>query len=123
MAADAFALFDRNKDGGLDSSELFAGVSWLGLDLAPTQVFDLVAVVDGDGDGLISQEDFVSAFHIAGDEYETQADTTGFGAAARSSAPRFSVFLSQDIDVMKMGQPVNPFVAHAFISRETLDFE
>jgi hypothetical protein len=65
LAADAFRIFDSSRNGVLSCSELYGGLEWLGLELTPAQIYDLVNTLDSDRDGLVTQDEFVHAFHDA----------------------------------------------------------
>jgi hypothetical protein len=60
---DAFQAFNANKDGTLSCSELYGGLTWLGLELEPEQIHSIVRRIDTDNDGLISFEEFKAAFY------------------------------------------------------------
>ena len=51
---------DRDRNGTLNREELATALSRLGLELAPQEAEELVMFLDGDGDGLISKEDFIN---------------------------------------------------------------
>ncbi|TVU36815.1 hypothetical protein EJB05_18763, partial [Eragrostis curvula] len=56
----AFSSFDRNNDGKISATELrLCMKATLGEDLSPEDAAALVASVDTDGDGLLSEEEFL----------------------------------------------------------------
>eukprot|EP00298_Acanthocystis_sp_HF-20_P012235 c19785_g1_i2.p1 GENE.c19785_g1_i2~~c19785_g1_i2.p1 ORF type:complete len:774 (-),score=356.75 c19785_g1_i2:62-2122(-) len=61
-AHDAFRLFNADKSGLMTCSELYGGIEWLGLSVTPDHIYNLVRSVDTDHDGLLTLEDFKSAF-------------------------------------------------------------
>ena len=62
LMMDAFRAFDADRDGRLNCSELYAGICWLGLDLTPDDIYDIVRAYDSDKDGCLSYLDFSSTF-------------------------------------------------------------
>jgi calcium-binding protein CML len=57
-----FVVFDRDADGRISKSELGAVLSSLGDELNESELDELMAKVDGDGDGHIDLQEFIS-FH------------------------------------------------------------
>ena len=77
LVFDAFRAFNHNKDGTLTCSELYGGLTWLGLELEPEQVHSIVRRIDTDNDGLVSFEEFKAAFYDPIAELEAAGvDTT-----------------------------------------------
>ena len=68
MVLDAFHAFDRDKDGRLNCSELYAALSWLGVELTPEDVYDVMRNGDSDHDGCLSFLDFSSTFRDPNNE-------------------------------------------------------
>ncbi len=56
--ADAFRAFDCNRDGVLTPEELYGGVTWIGIELTPSQIKEISDEMDRDHDGSISFADF-----------------------------------------------------------------
>ena len=63
LVYDAFQAFNYSKDGTLTCSELYGGLTWLGLELEPLQIHSIVRRIDTDNDGLISFDEFKAAFY------------------------------------------------------------
>ena len=59
---DAFRAFDGEQLGRLTYEGLYGGLTWLGMDITPTQMMELAGKIDLAGDGFISFEEFVDAF-------------------------------------------------------------
>lgn len=70
--ADAFAAFDMNHDGALSPSEMYGGLTWLGLHLSPAEISNLIAAFDTDGDGAVSLEEFREALDVPGLMHEEE---------------------------------------------------
>ncbi len=66
---DAFIAFNSSNSGALSCSELFGGLTWLGMRIMPAGVHDIMRIIDLDCDGLASWTEFKKAFH---DPYEVQ---------------------------------------------------
>ena len=79
---DAFRLFDSDHTGRLKCSEVYGALTWLGLDLRPEQVHDLVREIDSDHDGLVTLRDFKAAFAFESADEEQRAVTAGQTQAA-----------------------------------------
>jgi calmodulin len=56
---DGFKIFDRNKDGLIDSHELFEVLTSLGIEVKEDEVDEMVKESDMDGDGYINYDEFV----------------------------------------------------------------
>ena len=54
MALDAFRAFDANRNGTLGCSEMYGGLTWLGLEIVPEEIYELVKIIDSDHDGRVS---------------------------------------------------------------------
>ena len=59
---DAFRAFDGEQLGRLTYEGLYGGLTWLGMDITPTQMMELAGKIDLAGDGFISFEEFTDAF-------------------------------------------------------------
>jgi Ca2+-binding EF-hand superfamily protein len=59
---DCFRAFDVERAGSLSYESLYGGLSWLGVDLSPTQMLDLAKRVNASGTGIVSREEFEVAF-------------------------------------------------------------
>jgi hypothetical protein len=92
---DAFRAFDSDFDGQLSCSELYGGLEWLGLELTPENIYDLVKRIDSNGDGLVSMADFKTAFHRKGEDVE---GGNGASALFGDDAVRSSNALSAGAD-------------------------
>jgi len=57
---EAFRMFDRNKDGFIDSRELKKVASMLGTMLTKEEVEDFMSQADLDGNGQLDYQEFVS---------------------------------------------------------------
>lgn len=67
---DAFRAFDADRAGTLNCSKLYGGITWLGLELSPDQLYSLMKHIDSNHDGYLSMEDFKHAFHKEGETLE-----------------------------------------------------
>ncbi|XP_022244772.1 calmodulin-A-like isoform X2 [Limulus polyphemus] len=56
---EAFAVFDRNSDGYISSSDLRHAMINLGEKLTDEEVENMIKEADSDGDGLVSFDEFV----------------------------------------------------------------
>mmetsp|Transcript_23985 Transcript_23985/g.23023 ORF Transcript_23985/g.23023 Transcript_23985/m.23023 type:complete len:612 (+) Transcript_23985:2409-4244(+) len=84
-ARDAFAAFDRNRDGMLDNEELRRGLEWLGLKMDQSLVSDIMIEVDKDKDGYINLEEFKAA--VGWDEGSEGTENLGTFAAPSLPPP------------------------------------
>ncbi|KAG0590185.1 hypothetical protein M758_1G077400 [Ceratodon purpureus] len=99
-----FAVFDRNADGRISKAELGDVLSSLGEELSELELDELMAKVDGDGDGYIDLGEFIS-FHTekrsgrAGDDSSRALSAGGDGVEwseeKRALLAAFDVF---DVD-------------------------
>jgi hypothetical protein len=64
LCDDAFQAFDDDRDGQLSCSELYGGITWLGLECTESDIHTLVRNIDTHNNGTISSEDFARAFYI-----------------------------------------------------------
>jgi len=88
---DAFRAFNASQNGLLTCSELFGGLTWLGLSVGPPDVYEMMRHMDKDGDGLASFDEFRQAFGSAQD--------TDVWAQDLSAAPPVSVDLSKLVPI------------------------
>ena len=84
-ASDFFGCCDYDGDGVLSCSELLGGLDYLGLQLASSLVFQLVAQLDRDADGLISRDEFLAVFGA-----DDEADALRLGRMLDASDVRSS---------------------------------
>ena len=61
-AHDFFHALNVRRDGLMTCAELAAGVAWLGLQLDEGDVHALMRALDGDGDGLLSLDEWNEAY-------------------------------------------------------------
>eukprot|EP00854_Cymbomonas_tetramitiformis_P029622 gene29622-36909_t len=61
---DAFELFDHDGDGVLKCSELYGGITWLGLSLTPEAIQELFSKADVDSDGKVSMTEFKNVLDL-----------------------------------------------------------
>jgi len=76
---DAFRAFDRDRDGILKPAEVYAGLKWLGVDIAPNEMQDILRHIDMDGNGIVTEHDFTVA--LADPFKQTQQGAAGRAAA------------------------------------------
>lgn len=72
----AFRLFDKNKSGWIDSSELKEALPLMGEEVPESRIDELFQLVDKEGDGLLNFEEFsllVSGLNVDGAEGEEDA--------------------------------------------------
>ena len=58
---DAFRAFNASQNGLISCSELYGGLVWLGMDVKPPNVYELVRQMDKDDDGLVSWDEWLRA--------------------------------------------------------------
>jgi len=61
---DLFSQLDKNKDGKVTYQELVEILRGHGTGLTDPQLFDLMRALDTNGDGVIGEEEFLSAFKL-----------------------------------------------------------
>ena len=66
---DAFRAFNAAGNGLMSCSELYGGLRWLGMDVGPPDIYEMVRRMDGDGDGFVSFDEFRLA---VGSEADTE---------------------------------------------------
>ena len=71
---EAFDIFDDDKSGSIDISELKAAMANLGLDSKNAQVSQMVNDLDADGSGSIDFEEFLNMLTAKVTKKETRAD-------------------------------------------------
>ena len=59
---DAFRAFDANNDGVINCSELYSGLRFMGLNVEPQLVYDIIKSADLDGDLALSFFEFKRTF-------------------------------------------------------------
>lgn len=69
----AFSLFDKDGDGVISKREFRQGWLTLGLDLTYDEIDDLMKLVDDDGNGQISYDEFISKMDLHIQRKSTQA--------------------------------------------------
>jgi Ca2+-binding EF-hand superfamily protein len=63
LMMDAFRVFDQDRDGKLNCSELYAAAHWLGLtELAPNDIYDMMRTYDSTHTGTLNYADFARTF-------------------------------------------------------------
>jgi len=72
---DAFRAFNSSRTGLMTCSELFGGLTWLGLGVAftPDHVHELMRKLATEHEGLLTFNDFKRAFHEPGDDDDAMA--------------------------------------------------
>ena len=85
---DAFRAFDGEQLGRLTYEGLYGGLTWLGMDITPSQMMELAGKIDKAGDGFVSFEEFTEAFgpddYVIGDGDDS--DVPSASALASQSA-------------------------------------
>jgi hypothetical protein len=66
---DAFRAFNAAQNGLMSCSELYGGLRWLGMDVGPPDIYEMMRHMDGDGDGFVSFDEFRLA---VGSEADTE---------------------------------------------------
>lgn len=80
LLLDAFRSFDSNRDGRLNCSELYGGLTWLGLDVTPADIYDIVRSCDKHGTGELVYSEFARLFR----DPHQPVDVLGLGLGAGS---------------------------------------
>jgi len=62
LALDAFRAFDYDRNGQLSCSELYGGLTWLGMELTSDDIYNIVRSVDKKNNGTIDYVDFCLTF-------------------------------------------------------------
>lgn len=77
-----FSAFDRDADGKISAAELrLCMKAALGEDVSAEDADELVAAVDSDGDGLLSQEEFLKLVQVGNEEEEEEERRRGLKEA------------------------------------------
>ena len=90
---DAFRAFDFANNGQLSCSELYGGLDWLGLQVTPAQIYEIVRVLDKESTGTVSFDEFRAAFHDPADPL-TDMDTSAAAGGAAATAGDDSAFVA-----------------------------
>ena len=77
---DAFRAFDGEQLGRLTYEGLYGGLTWLGMDITPSQMMELAGKIDKAGDGFVSFEEFTEAF--GPDDYVGDGDDSDVPSAS-----------------------------------------
>jgi len=64
---DAFRAFNAAQNGLMSCSELYGGLVWLGMQVGPPDIWEMVRHIDTDGDGFVSFDEFRLAVGSEGD--------------------------------------------------------
>jgi len=70
---DAFRAMDYDRNGLIDCSELWGGLTYLGMDVTPAQVYDIMQTIEPSRVGLISFDDFQRALQLLDDDGKEKA--------------------------------------------------
>ena len=70
--------FDGEQLGRLTYEALYGGLTWLGMDIAPSAMMELARKMDTTGDGHVTYEEFVAAFGPDDDWIEDDDDAASF---------------------------------------------
>lgn len=65
LLLDAFRAWDYDRNNFLNCSELYGGLTWLGMDLTPPQIYNLMRSANterGENFGMLSFKEFATAF-------------------------------------------------------------
>ena len=84
---DAFRGFDVDRDGSLNCTELYSGLRWLGLNVTPALVHNIMRTVDTSGDGKISFKEF----HVTFSHADGSPDTAVQAPFARMHVPQHRI--------------------------------
>lgn len=77
-----FSAFDRDEDGKISAAEQrLCMKAALGEDVSAEDADELVAAVDSDGDGLLSQEEFLKLVQVGNEEEEEEERRRGLKEA------------------------------------------
>tara|TARA_R110002050_G_scaffold75502_1_gene161788 strand:+ start:13 stop:741 length:729 start_codon:yes stop_codon:yes gene_type:complete len=74
LIMDAFRAFDYDRNGLLSPEELYGGMTWLGVELTPTQAKELALQADCDKDGNVSFRDFYTTFKPYAEDVEGKGE-------------------------------------------------
>ena len=70
---DFFQKADHNKDNRLSSSEIYSGLRWLGIEISPGEIHELVRYIDQNADGQVSYKEIRGAMLRSGMGAEDEA--------------------------------------------------
>jgi len=80
-SADAFNVFDADRTGTISCSELAGALAWLGLQLPPVEIHELVRAIDTDHDGMVGLDEWCA--WLGDDEERAAADPARASAVAQ----------------------------------------
>ena len=80
-SADAFNVFDADRTGTISCSELAGALAWLGLQLPPVEIHELVRTIDTDHDGMVGLDEWCA--WMGDDEERAAADPARASAVAQ----------------------------------------
>ena len=80
-SADAFNVFDADRTGTISCSELAGALAWLGLQLPPAEIHELVRAIDTDRDGMVGLDEWCA--WMGDDEARAAADPARASAVAQ----------------------------------------
>lgn len=64
MARDVFEMFDKDRSGSIDESELGIMFRELGQECSSAKILKILAKMDKDGNGLIDFEEFIEMLKV-----------------------------------------------------------
>ena len=82
-SADAFNVFDADRTGTISCSELAGALAWLGLQLLPVEIHELVRAIDTDHDGMVGLDEWCA--WLGDDDERAAADPARASAVAQAA--------------------------------------
>ena len=82
-SADAFNVFDADRTGTISCSELAGALAWLGLQLPPVEIHELVRAIDTDHDGMVGLDEWCA--WLGDDDERAAADPARASAVAQAA--------------------------------------